>query len=85
MKPSYGDLVKVIWNDIQSDSSWTQEEHLEPAVCVSYGFFNGFKDKCIRLYSSYNEHEIGDRTVIPKSVIRDIIIVKRNEREIRAS
>lgn len=80
MKPSVGDLVKVTWVDIQSDSSWTDNETLEPAVCTSYGIFNGYKKGNLYLYASFNDTDIGDRSVIPESLIKDIVTIKKNAR-----
>lgn len=81
MKPKHGDIVQIVWVDIHSDSGWASEETLAPVLCTSMGFFNCWKDDYVLIYASYNEHDIGDRTAIPKSVIKDITIIKRNERK----
>lgn len=78
MKPTLGNLICVTWVDIQSDSNWTTEETLEPALCVSVGFFNGYRGGNLRIHASYNDQDIGDRIVIPKSVIKDITIIKKH-------
>lgn len=79
MEPQFGDLVRVDWIDIQSDSTWIgrEEETLKPAVCTSYGIFNGQDNGVLRLFGSYNEDDIGDRIVMPESVVESIVIIKR--------
>lgn len=79
MKPSIGDLVKVTWIDIQSDSSWEDGKWtLKPAVCTSYGIFYGYEDDNLRLFATYSGAEgKGERVIIPSGVVKKIQTIKR--------
>lgn len=77
-RPDVGDLIKVTWIDIHSDSGWISEEILEPAHCTNVGIFNGFHKGNIRMFASFNEWDIGDRITIPKNVIKDITVLRKN-------
>lgn len=75
MKYKRGDLLLVTWSDIVSESGWTEKEELELAKCVSVGFFTMLKDKNLYLHASFSDDAIGDRIVIPKSVIKSTKIL----------
>ena len=79
-KIPHGALIRVEWVDPQSDSAWIgkSDENLEPAQCVHVGFFNFIKQGKLYLYASYNEQDIGDRTVILTSLIKKIEILNEN-------
>lgn len=81
MKAKSGDLVRVEWIDINSDSSWEEKWTLEPAVCVSYGILYRIEDNTLKIYGSYNDTDFGDRVAIPISVVKDIKVIKRNARK----
>lgn len=80
-KPVHGDLVRVEWRDPQSDSAWVvkSEEDLMPAQCTHIGFFNCIKNRNLYIYASYHGESIGDRTVIPMVLVKNIHIL--NERK----
>jgi len=69
-------LVVVEWEDIVSDSSWMDDkeiEKLEPVVCRSVGWLLKKTKKLVFLGASVtNDGSVGDRTTIPKNVIRSI-------------
>lgn len=83
MKPQPGDLVRVEWLDPQSESGWTEKWDLQPSLCVNYGVFFGYENGCLRLFAGFNDaHEMGDKIVIPKSLIQGKIkVIKRNVRK----
>lgn len=74
-----GDLVKVEWLDINSESGWSEDWNIEPTKCANYGVFFGYKNDSIRLFAGFNdEGEIGDKIAIPLGVVLDIQIIKPN-------
>jgi hypothetical protein len=79
MTPQVGDLVRVIWIDIQSDSGWENGKwKLEPAECTTFGVFYGYEKSVLRLFASFNSEDRGERIVIPKCVVKDIKVIKQN-------
>jgi hypothetical protein len=78
MTPKVGDLVKVMWIDIQSDGGWESGKWgLEPAECTTFGIFYGYDKGMMRLFASFNLEDKGERIVIPRSVVKKITIVER--------
>lgn len=75
---THGDLIMVEWIDPQSDSAWVakHEESLSPTACTSVGFFNCWKDGNLLIFASYHGEDIGDRTSIPKTLVKKIKTLK---------
>ena len=74
-------LVAVHWYDISADASWHGLQELqerELPVCVSKGHLFSQKKGVTRIFGDYslddngNIEEIGNSTIIPNSVIKDI-------------
>lgn len=74
-------LVAVHWFDISADASWHGLKELqekELPVCVSKGHLFSQKKGVTRIFGDYSEDgegnidEIGNSTIIPNSVIKDI-------------
>lgn len=79
MKARHGDLIKVVWNDIRGDSSWTDlPDELSLAECTNFGIFNCIKDKNVYLFASFHDESVGDRIVIPQTLVKSITIIKKN-------
>ena len=74
-------LVKVMWIDITADSAWKELSDLEREslpVCVSVGYLYKTDKKITRLFADYSIKdgeidEVGNTTLIPNSVILDVI------------
>ena len=74
-------LVKVIWIDITADSAWKELSELDKEslpVCVSIGYLYKTDNKITRLFADYSIKdgeidEVGNTTLIPNSVIIDVI------------
>jgi hypothetical protein len=74
-------LVKIIWMDISADSNWKSLPELEKEslpVCVSVGYLFSIKNKITRIFADYSMkdgeiNDIGNSTLIPNSVILDLI------------
>lgn len=74
-------LVEITWVDIMSDSSWAslQSVHkLELPTCVTKGHLITQAKGITRVFGDYsldkenNIEEVGNVTIIPNSVIKDI-------------
>ena len=81
-----GDLCVIFWIDIEDDASWTPVEIAEKEqlpLCKSVGWYLNEDDSCVRLAFSVSGTEetkidVG-RTLIPKTVIRNIEKVREDE------
>jgi|TARA_B000000609_G_scaffold158009_1_gene154096 hypothetical protein len=74
-------LVEIEWFDICSDSSWQSMDNLLKAklpVCVTKGHLLTQSKGITRVFGDYSEsekgeiEEIGNSTIIPNSVIKNI-------------
>ena len=74
-------MVEVTWVDICSDSSWQSLKHLsetELPICVTKGHLYSQSKGVTRIFGDYSLNtsggidEVGNSTIIPNSVIKDI-------------
>ena len=74
-------LVSVEWHDICSDSSWQSLPAAQAAklpICVTKGHLLSQAKGVTRIFGDYSENdkgeieEIGNTTIIPNSVIKNI-------------
>jgi hypothetical protein len=84
--PERGDLVAVYWWDIEEDSTWKPVALIElaqPPLCKNVGWYLSEDEKCVRILHSISGTEDGKieagSTVIPKTVIRNIEIIREDE------
>lgn len=80
MKPQAGTLYEIHWRDIRSDSGWktAAEEDISHAECISFGIFLKEEGGDYIFYASFHDDDIGDRTAIPKVVVKHIKPILKN-------
>jgi hypothetical protein len=78
-------LVSVEWFDICSDSSWQSISSVQAAklpICVTKGHLLSQSKGVTRIFGDYSEKEgggideVGNTTIIPNSVIKNINKIK---------
>lgn len=78
MKPiQVGDVVKVKWEDAYGDPGWadTPEKHT-PHIVTSIGKIIFDDDRGILLAGSWSETQMGDRSFIPRGMVRKVTRVR---------
>ncbi len=78
-----GTLLIIVWDDIVSDSSWVKDidaQRYKPVRCKDVGWFINSDKLNIRITSSVNNMKERNVSVFPKGVIRDVQIIKYDEK-----
>jgi hypothetical protein len=68
-------LVAVIWNDAESNSSWCSIEEIDKVVapeCITVGFLVKKTKKVVVVLSTIDKHVNGSYTLIPRGCVKRI-------------
>lgn len=73
-----GDIVKILWQDPETDGGWFEADDLpELPVVTSIGIFISENEKTLWVASSYHAgtKEFADRMTYPRGVILNIEVI----------
>ena len=86
-------LVEVIWNDAESDSSWSEvpTEKLKPTLALTIGFLVAEDEEHVLIADAYfltSSKTIGNTTKIPRGMIKEMnrlnVSRKRNVKKVES-